>query len=179
MSFVGSPSLGHQTIHYITVGHPAAQAALAVSVCGVVMTASKFLYGAATDNFGAYRVNYVYLPIWILANIATACANGTSALILFAAATLNGIGVSSGSIGISVWVGDLSPAKDYAQNIQQSQTLFSLGSLLGTSVPGIIADAIGSYAPFYVASGIISVLIMAIVQSLYRKHLVKKVCTMP
>jgi predicted MFS family arabinose efflux permease len=172
IGFSGSSSVSHYSIHFITTGYSATQAAVAVSFYGVIMAAGKLMFGAASDRFGTYRVNYVFLIPWVIGSLITASVNGTSLLVLYFASALNGIGVPGGSIGCSVWVADMSSQRDYARNIQQSQTLFSLGALLGTPVPGIIADLTGSYAFAYILFGAIIALITAVIQRMYRKHII-------
>lgn len=167
---LGAPYLSHLTLHYRNVGYTSTQTAAALSMIGIVMIGGKFLFGVASDRFGSYRINYLFLGSWLLACGVTTMLNGVSLELLYFATFLSGIGISLGTIGITVWVGDLSSEENYAKNITSSQFAFSLGALVWSPIPGILADLTGGYEAAYVIFGVMVALTMIIVQAIYRRH---------
>jgi sugar phosphate permease len=167
----GPPSSTHLASHLRGVNYTGMQVAAATSLIGIVMAAGKFIYGVTSDRFGTYRVNYVYLLSWIMAMYIAAILPGSwPRPMLYTMAIFNGFGSSVGMVGSILWVVDLSPPQDYTRNIQRSQTLFSLGALLGGPVPGIIADVTGTYKFAYVLFVIIMAVNLIVIQPLYHRH---------
>lgn len=167
---VGTPYTHHLSLHYTSVGYTAIQAALAISVYGVLLMISKIVYGAGVDHFGAYKVNYLFFITWILASGMTIFLHGTSLGMLYGSAVFNGIGISLGTIGITVWTRDFSSDAEYARRVKMTQTLFQVGSFAGSPVPGLIADKTGSYAGAYVLFTAILILIFVIIQGMYQRQ---------
>ena len=62
---------------------------------------------------------------------------------------LHGIGNSLATVGLPVWTENFSSEEDYSRNMERCQLVYSIGSLAATPLPGILADAAGSYAPSY------------------------------
>lgn len=171
LGYAGTPYTHHLSLHYTTVGYTGIQAAFAVSVYGIFLIISKIAFGAGVDKFGAYRVNYFFFAAWLLGSTITVFLNGVSTSALYGSAILNGLGISLGTIGMTVWTGDLSSDEMYRQRVKQSQTIFQLGSLVGSPVPGIIADVTGSYAGAYVSFTIALAAVMVIIQGMYRRRM--------
>lgn len=167
---VAFPVGSHISIHYTTSGYPAGISALAVSVYGGVLTCSKFLFGFFADRFGAYRINYWFLGSWVVANFLTGMLDGTSLFPLFLSAILEGFGASVATVGMAVWVSNLSTAQTYAHNVGTSQMAFSLGTFATTALPGLIADATGSYSFAFMLFGCMLVGAFVIVQSIYWRN---------
>ena len=166
----GTPYTNHLSLHYSSVGYTTIQAALAISVYGVLLMISKIVYGAGVDHFGAYKVNYLFFITWILASGMTIFLHGTSIGMLYGSAVFNGIGISLGTIGITVWTRDFSSDAEYARRVKMTQTLFQVGSFAGSPVPGLIADKTGSYARAYVLFTAILILIFVIIQGMYQRQ---------
>lgn len=173
MGYVGTPYTHHMSLHYTNVGYTGIQAAFAVSIYGGFLIISKVAFGAGADRFGAYRVNYFFFGAWILGSMITVFLNGESIPALYGSEVLNGLGISLGTIGMTVWTGDLSSDEMYGKRVKLSQTLFQLGSLVGSPVPGIIADVTGSYAGAYISFTVALVAIMVIIQNMYKRHMVR------
>ncbi|MCI6647356.1 MAG: MFS transporter, partial [Oscillospiraceae bacterium] len=57
----------------------------------------------------------------------------------------------------------------HAATVQKFQTAYSIGALVFSPVPGILADASGSYLPAYALFTLQSVVILAVLQVTYRK----------
>ena len=167
---LGAPYLAHLTLHYRNTGYTGVQTAGALSIVGIAMVMGKFFFGMASDRWGTYRVNYLFLGSWVVGCLATAMVDGNSIPLLYVTTVLNGFGVSLGTIGITVWAGDFSSAATYEKSIADTQFAFSLGALSWATVPGAIADVTGSFRLAYlISTGMICVTLM-IVQHIYRCH---------
>lgn len=166
----GAPNTAHYTIHYRTAGYTGIQAATALSVYGLLLAVGKCAYGLAVDRKGTYKVNYTFQAVWIAACFMTAAVNGSSTDMLYLSAALNGIGLTLGSIGITVWSGELTTKKDYVRSVRRCNMVNTFGSLLGAPLPGMIADHTGSYGPAYIMYGLFLGAAFITVQIIYGKY---------
>lgn len=173
MGLVAAPSTAHYTIRFQTAGYSGIAAAAAISVYGVALAVGKGIFGIAGDRLGTYKVNYLFMTAWVLASAATALVNGKSILLLNIASFLNGIGLTNASIGVTLWCGELASKEDYEKSVQRGQIANTVGSFVGTPVPGIVADLTGSYTPIYMVFAGMLVVMSAIIQFLYRKYIVR------
>ena len=82
---------------------------------------------------------------------------------------LYGFGVPMSTVGLSVWAEAFSGAKRYDEVIRLFQTGYGLGALVFSLVPGLFADACGSYAPSYLVFLAFGVFSLFVVQSTYRR----------
>lgn len=165
-----TPYVQNFTLHYTNIGYAPLQAAAAVSVYGVVITFGKVLFGAGSDRFGTYRMNYVAFGAWIIAGFMTAFLNGSSISFLYASACLSGIGVPLSTVGITLWSGELSSEEKYTKMVKSGQTIYQAGSLIGTVIPGILADITGGYGISYIVFSVMLAFSMMFMQTLYKKH---------
>ena len=160
-------SYSHLTVHMTSAGFSAAEAALAVAVSGVVLTASKIIFGKLGDKKSNYVINYWFSAI-LLSGLVLLCFIGKSKIIMYGSTMLYSFGLSFTAMGLAVWAGDLSAAKDYDRNVQLFQALYSAGSLTFSSLPGIMADRFGgSYVPSYALFTVFAVYVIFAVQFLY------------
>ena len=160
-------SYSHLTVHMTSAGFSADEAALAVAVSGIVLTASKIIFGNLGDKKSNYVINYWFSAI-LLAGLVLLCFIGKSRIIMYGSTMLYSFGLSFTAMGLAVWAGDLSAAKDYDRNVQLFQALYSAGSLLFSSLPGIMADRFGgSYVPAYALFTVLAVYVVFAVQVSY------------
>ena len=82
---------------------------------------------------------------------------------------LYGFGVPMSTVGLSVWAEAFSGAKRYDGVIRLFQTGYGLGALVFSFMPGLFADACGSYAPSYLVFLAFGVFSLLVVQSTYRR----------
>ncbi len=80
-----------------------------------------------------------------------------------------GFGVPMSTVGLSVWAEAFSGAKRYDEVIRLFQTGYGLGALVFSFMPGLFADACGSYAPSYLVFLAFGVFSLLVVQSTYRR----------
>ena len=169
---IGPPYLAHITLHFRTIGFTPELAALSFSIIGFLMVVSKFLFGAASDKFGTYPINFIYIGSLLGSCLIAALLPGGSFWI-YPASVLGGIGISLVTIGITIWSTDLARDEDYGKMVERSQSANALGVVAFSMVPGILADLSGgSYRPAYLLFAGMSAAILFIIQRIYRKHLI-------
>ena len=165
---VASPGPSHLMILYTTAGIGAHQAALAVSVFGLALMIGKCVYGAACDRFGGCRMGWLFGAILCTGLVLCGMADTRSAMIMFAAVVLYGVGVSLTTVGLAIWAADFGGEARVAQLVRQFQLSYAIGSLLLSAMPGVIADRTGSYAPAYLVLLACSVISILAVQRTYQ-----------
>lgn len=167
----GSPYLSSLTLHLTTEGYSGMQAASALSLLGGVMAGGKLLFGVLSDRIGTYWVNYIALGSWAVGAMVTVlAAGGNSMPLVYISSVLGGLGLPIGSIGMTVWAGDLVSQEQYARTVRLGQTAFTAGTLLGTPITGVLADLFHGYAAPYIMYGVFFAVILAVVQTLYHRQ---------
>ena len=81
---------------------------------------------------------------------------------------LCGLGFPPATAGPSLWAADLFP-RDFDRSVQRLQVTYSLGTLVGMPVPGLVASLTGSYVPVHASYAVLVSLALALIQSRYRK----------
>lgn len=171
MAFVGSvggPGFNHLPVFYTSAGYDSMTVAFGMSLIGFVLVVGKCLYGVITDHIGGYRANYLFLGLLVLGFVLCCAASGQSWM-LYAAQTCLGAGMCVCTVGLPVWAGDLADPAGHARTVQRFQTAYSIGALLFSPVPGMVADRWGSYLPSYVIFTIQAAAILVILQLAYGK----------
>lgn len=172
MCFLGaiaSPGFTHMMILFTTDGIPESTAALCVSIFGLALMLGKCVYGEACDLLGAKRANWIFGAILSAGLILCTLSGLASRPLALTAAVLYGFGVPMSTVGLSVWAEAFSGAKRYDEVIRLFQTGYGLGALVFSFMPGLFADACGSYAPSYLVFLAFGVFSLLVVQSTYRR----------
>lgn len=164
---IGTTATSNISIHLVTAGYTAAQAAAATSVFGAVLIIGKLLNGISNEKFGAKKMNFVFISLFALACAAFLFSDGQSTIFLYLPAVLYGLGGSIGALAISSWTSDFSKDNEFRTKMQKNQTLFAIGSLIATPFPGIMADLTGSYNATYFCDMVISILMLLLIQIVY------------
>ena len=172
MCFLGaiaSPGFTHMMILFTTDGIPESTAALCVSIFGLALMLGKCVYGEACDLLGAKRANWIFGAILSAGLFLCTLSGLASRPLALTAAVLYGFGVPMSTVGLSVWAEAFSGAKRYDEVIRLFQTGYGLGALVFSFMPGLFADACGSYAPSYLVFLAFGVFSLLVVQSTYRR----------
>lgn len=163
-----SVGYSHLSVLVSTAGFSAHITALAITVSGVMMTLSKCAFGWTADHLGTWRSNWIFGSVVVSGLVLCCCITGGSTVILFAAMCLYGAGLAVTTVGPTAWAGDLSTPETYDANVRRFQLYSSAGTLLFSSVPGILADHLGgSYIPAYMLFTAFAVFVLLSVQWLY------------
>ena len=161
---VMSVSYSHLTVLMTGEGYSAATAAAAIAISGVTLLVFKLLYGRLGDSIGNYRSNYIFCTLFV-AGYALLCVMKAGTAVLYAGIFIYSVGMCSHSVGLTAWTADFSSAKNYAWNVQVSHILYSAGTMLFSSLPGVLADRFnGSYVPAYLTFLVLELLTFAAVQ---------------
>ena len=165
---IASPGPANYSLLLTESGAPAASVAGIISVGGIALTASKLAYGGISQRFGTYCSNMLAFGL-LASGMACSLLIGTwgpvAGIVLV---VLCGLGFPTATAGPSLWVNDLF-AHDFDRSVQRLQVAYSLGTLVGMPLPGLVASATGSYVPVYATYAVLAAVILAVVQSRYRK----------
>ena len=152
MVFVGSASVGgsnYLAVLFTSEGFSTEYAALLVAIVGACLTFSKLFTGIVFDKIGTRYGSLVFFVLFIL-GIALLCisAMGNTAVVGLSV-VLYGLGLSLGTVGISIWSIELSPKGHQMQTIKNFQIAYALGGFVFTFLPGFLAELSGSYLITY------------------------------
>ncbi len=176
LGMAASPATGNFAVHFRTCGFSPVMAAAAVSVFGAVLTGSKFLFGAASDRWGCRRATTVFCLI-LMSGFAVMCLlkRLPQPVLLILSAVLVGIGYPPSTVGLSIWAGDLEMPEHYDVTVRRFQSLYLLGTVVGSPLPGLLADRFGSYVPAYALMILFIAVILTAVLITYRRRSPKAV----
>ncbi|MEM2905353.1 MAG: MFS transporter [Candidatus Bathyarchaeia archaeon] len=129
-------------------------AGLAVSVYQVVMVVLQPPMGRVADRYGRKRLILLGTAIHAVATFLLGAS--TSIFILLALRALQGLGASLEGPASQALVADLVPYERRGSLMGQYSTMINLGWFVGPVVGGLIADAFGTRAPFFICSVLVA-----------------------
>jgi len=165
---LAGPALGHLTVYMTDERYDPTLIAWLLSAMGVTMIVGKCLLGELVDWMGGRRACMLVGSIAILGQTLECLVPSGSTLVTGAALLLAGTGMSLSTVGIPIWCEDLCEADP--DILCTLQVLHTLGSVLLSPLPGILADWTGSYQPAYILFAVMStaaILLMNIAYWLY------------
>ena len=165
---VASPGPANYSLLLTEAGAPAASMASIVSVGGIALTLSKLAYGAVSRRFGTYRSNLLAFGLLACGMACSLLVGSLGAAAGIALVILCGLGFPPATAGPSLWAADLFP-RDFDRSVQRLQVTYSLGTLVGMPVPGLVASLTGSYVPVYASYAVLVSFALVLIQSRYRK----------
>ena len=164
-------STNHFSVLFIDLGYTPELAALSVSTFGLCLMIFKLIYGALVDKFGTFVVNTVYFVLGIAGFFISALLCRGSVVMMVLSTGLIGVGLVLTSIGYTMFAKDLYP-KDKADDVNQHiQMANMLGGTLFSTLPGIIADKVGSYAPSFFIYGVMMIIIAVSITAMYIRRM--------
>lgn len=167
---IGGPTaigISHVGVLYTTEGFPSSTVASVISCMGLWLIVGKLIYGELADRMGGRRSNYVLYGISLVSYLLFCMAPVGGTLAAFAAAITFGLGMPVSNVALSIWAKDLRGDAGFAEGLRWSQTLYAVGLLLLGPVPGILADATGSYVPAYLLFFLMMLLSMVLICWVY------------
>lgn len=167
IGILGNTGFQFLPMHYKNQGFGAYEVSALVSLVGAALTASKFLFGEASDRWGAFRANWIFGGLTILGCLL--CTVGRGYPVALCAMVLLGLGLSFTTVGLTVYARDLAAPEDFESTVQQYQIAYLLGALLFGSVPGVLADRTGDFRLYYALVTGLTVFAVAVVQAHYLK----------
>ncbi len=167
---IGGPTgigISHVGVLYASEGYNSGTVAVLVSWIGVWLIVGKLIYGELTDRLGSRRSNYLLYGLALASFLLFCLAPLGGIMPAFAAVTTFGLGMPISNVALSTWARDLRGDAGFAEGLRWSQTLYALGLLLTGPIPGILADATGSYVPSYVLFFLMMLLSMSLLLWVY------------
>lgn len=163
-----SVGYSHLSVLVSSEGFSGHLTALAITTSGILLTLGKFVFGWVSDKLGTYKSNWIFGTILIV-GLVLSCSMHGRVLLLFLAMCGYGAGLATTTIGLTAWAGDLSASDQYDSNVRRFQLGYAAGTLVFSSLPGLLADHFGgSYIPAYVFFTFCALFVLLSVQWLYR-----------
>lgn len=161
------PIVSHISPILIQSGYAPSLVASLLSLYGIGMLVSKPLYGVVIDRFGILQSNTVIYS-FLVASLFCGLFIDKAQTLPYLFVLLFGIGVPVNTIAFPIWIAAVFGKKDIANIYSSIKILFTMGAVLGGSLPGIIADLRGTYLPVFIIYITVVILSYIIVQYLFR-----------
>lgn len=176
--FAASPYAANFTNHYVSAGIDTMAVAKAISIYGTVLIISKLVFGVVVDKIGTYKTTILYGYMCMLAiAVAASVALFPRVPLMYAGLLLSAIFASIQTMGYPNWIVDLD-SQHYNKTISKCQTGYQFGAVVGSFIPGVIADITGNYgigfALMALAMGISTTLAIGAYRSQTKKRKKKK-----
>ena len=146
MSYNVSPFI---TVLFREKGFDAAAVGWMASYMGLALCVGKCVYGGAADLLGRIRAGNLFHGCYVLAVLLCAVCLPGNGVMAYAALTLLGLGFPMLSVGLSQLAAGTAHEEYYADAVRKLQIAYTLGTVVFSTVPGILADKFGSYVPSY------------------------------
>ena len=167
VGFTSSPASAHYSVTFTTEGFDAMTVAKIISIYGVVLVASKFIFGRVVDKIGARKSTVIYGTLCTLAILMIFLTRFfRSVTWVTVTMVVVAVGVVIQTLGYPNWVSDLD-SKNYDHTLVRCQQGYQLGALVGSPLPGLIADATGTYTWAYLMFAVCTLLYVLIVLGIY------------
>lgn len=166
---VANPGFSHLAVLYRSEGIDSMTVSLLLSAMGAALTIGKCLYGQITDHWGAARSGWLFFGLMIAGELLCSLPGG-SVSAACVSMLCQGFGLPLGTVGLTVFARDLSAPDAYAATVRHFQTSYLCGALAFGPVPGLLADALGSYLPAYRLLTGFALAAMVLVQGTYLRR---------
>jgi predicted MFS family arabinose efflux permease len=155
----------------IAAGYDVVFVSSVMALNGLMNMVGKPLYGVAADAMGMEKANLLYYGLLILGHVGVVCFNGISPLPVYAVAICLGLGCFTiSTVGTPMWVAELTDEAQYASTLKKLQSCCTLGGLCMSPLPGLLADATGSYTGYYLFCAAATLLSLLLVNGVYKKQ---------
>lgn len=173
IGIVTAPNAESLAVHLSTAGLDAATVSFGVSVFGIAMTIGKLVYGAMADRIGIFYTNMIFSCILTGGFLSGWFVSGSAVAVAFFQSACLGGGYSMTTITFSLYANSFYTGKKAADAVRHFWVATLVGSLMFTTVPGIVADMTGSYRLYQVCCIPIFIAAMALLQVLYKKYVAR------
>ncbi|MFA5531855.1 MAG: MFS transporter, partial [Thiohalomonadaceae bacterium] len=161
------PIVSHISPILIQSGYSPSLIAAMLSLYGIGMLVSKPLYGLIIDQFGILKSNTA-IYAFLVASLCCGLFIDKGPALPYLFVLLFGIGIPVNTIAFPIWIAAIFGKKDMASIYSTIKILFTLGAVLGGTLPGIIADLRGTYLPVFIIYIAVVIMSYIIVQYLFR-----------
>lgn len=170
MVFVGCASVGgngYLGVLFTSEGFSTEAAAALIAVSGACLMVSKLFNGVVFDAIGTRNGSVLFFLLFIGGAGLLCLSDMGSSWLATAAAVMFGLGLSLGTVGISVWSIELAPKGREVQTIRNFQICYALGGFIFMLLPGFLAEAFGTYLVSYAALFFMLIAAAAVIVGLY------------
>ena len=129
----------------------ASRTGVILSVASLAILAVSIPAGALTRRFGPRRLTLAAAATMTIGNLLIGSADGYVALLL--GRTVFGLGLGTIWVGGTSWLHDVS-GDQRAKTLSMTSAIIGLGSLIGPGFAGIVAERLGTGAPFLMLAGV-------------------------
>lgn len=160
----------HVSVLYTVAGFSDLQVSRMLSLGGGLMIAGKCLFGVITDRFGTSRTAYLFFAFltggWLLCCLA---GRQSMPLAVLSVVFIN-LGMALSTVGLSAIARSISSEQGFGRAAKNFQSFTMIGSIAFNTIPGIIADAAGSYIPAYWIVTAITLASLALVAAAFIRY---------
>ncbi len=152
MIFIGCISVGgsnYLAVLFTSEGFSTEHAAVLVALSGACLTAAKLGSGIVFDKVGTRLGSLIFFVLFIVGTALLCLSDMGSTNVASIAVVLYGLGLSLGTVGISIWSIELSPKGNQMQTIKNFQIAYALGGFVFTFLPGFLMEMFGTYLVTY------------------------------
>lgn len=168
---IANAGYAHYSVLYTNAGFSSQQVSILLSILGLSVMLGKIVYGAIADKRNIMTANYFSYSVLILGTVICCFAGHFGFEIAVLSMILIGFGVPVSTNGISMCSQNLSSKTTYASTVNKLTVSFQVGSIIFAELPGVIADATGSYAPSYVIFAGTGIIAAVLIQMAIYKNL--------
>ncbi len=170
MVFIGCISVGgsnYLAVLFTSEGFSTEHAAVLVALTGACLTVAKLGSGIVFDKVGTRLGSLIFFVLFIAGTALLCLSDMGSTQVAGIAVVLYGLGLSLGTVGISIWSIELSPKGNQMQTIKNFQIAYALGGFVFTFLPGFLTEMFGTYLITYAILLVMVVLAGIIIVSIY------------
>ena len=149
---IGCASVGggnYLAVLFTSEGFSAESAAAMVAISGACLTVAKLASGMVFDRIGTRNGSVAFFALYITGTAILCLSDMGSTGLAGAGAFMFGLGMSLGTVGISVWSIELAPRGKETRTIKNFQVCYALGGFIFTFLPGFLTEAFGTYLVSY------------------------------
>ena len=147
---IGLTSYSSLSMLFTTTGHSIEEVSSVLALLGGMLILGKCAFGLVSDRFGSSNALICY-GLLLLSGQTLCCFSAVAGpLLLRLTLVFFGLGAAIPGVSIPILTADLCSPADYAKTLKNYQITYTLGGLLTSTLPGILADLTGSYLTSHV-----------------------------
>lgn len=170
MVFVGCASVGgngYLGVLFTSEGFTTEAAATLIAVSGACLMVAKLCNGIVFDAIGTRNGSVLFFALFIGGAALLCLTDMGNTGLATAAAFVFGLGLSLGTVGISVWSIELAPKGREVKTIRNFQICYALGGFIFMLLPGFLAEAFGTYLISYAILLVMLIVAAVIIIGIY------------
>lgn len=170
---VAAPSQSHFVLTFNSLGYDSMLVASAYSVVGLAGMIAKPVFGvisATKIKFPNLCAIFLFMRVFACAlTFAAGLTGGTLISWLpFVCCFIFAFGAPVTSVGYNNWIADVTTKADYTKKVKNAQFCYQGGEIIGSLIPGLFFDAMGTYTPWYLLGAIVIAVVIVVEMAMYR-----------